>query len=218
MFKSAVLKNRLFLIFLVLCTSSWSQETNEIEDSVKLIQMSGVIISEITLEPLPYTAVFNKSRNHGVLSDFYGYFSMVAFPGDTLYFKAYNYKSSSYIVPDSLTNNRYSVIHVMQNDTVTLPTVTVYPWPSRESFAKAFVEMDPYEDDLRRAQRQLSGESLAFLAAKVDSDASLSSGYAMNQQNTKLYNYGMIPTSNIANPYAWAKLIDSWKKGELKIK
>lgn len=180
-----------------------------------LIQLSGVVIAENTLEPAPYTTVYDRTQRRGVISDYYGFFSMVTMPGDTLYFSYYGYKTSSFIVPDTLTDNRYSIIHMLESDTLELPEVEVYPWPSREEFARAFLEMDPYDDALRRAQRQLSGESLAFIAARVETDAGLSYAYTRNQMNTALYTKGQIPGNNLLNPYAWAKLIQDWKAGKL---
>jgi hypothetical protein len=180
-----------------------------------LIQLSGVVIAENTLEPAPYTTVYDKTQGKGVISDYYGFFSMVTMPGDTLYFSYYGYQTSSFIVPDTLTENRYSIIHMLESDTLKLPEVEVYPWPSREEFARAFMEMDPYDDALRRAQRQLSGESLAFIAARVETDAGLSYAYTRNQMNTALYTKGQLPGNNLLNPYAWAKLIQDWKTGKL---
>lgn len=184
-------------------------------DSTRFIQLSGVAISEGDLNSLPYTTVYDKTIQKGVISDYYGFFSMVVLPGDTLLFSSYGYKTSTYIVPDSLQDNRYSMIHMLQRDTVNLPSVTVYPWPSREDFARAFVEMEPYDDAIRRAQRELSGESLAFVAARLDNDASLASGYVNNQRYTKLYTNGQLPVNNLLNPYSWAKLIQDWKAGKL---
>lgn len=180
-----------------------------------MIQLSGVVIGEENLEPLPYTTIFDKTQKKGVIADYYGFFSMVSFPGDTIYFSYYGHKTSVYVVPDTLKDNRYSIIHMIQKDTLNIPEVVVYPWPSREDFARAFVEMDPYEDDIRRAQRQLSGESLAFIAAKLDVDASLSYTNARNVANTKLYTNGQLPVNNLLNPYSWAKLIKDWKEGKL---
>lgn len=182
-----------------------------------MIQLSGVVVSEETLEPLPYTTVFDKTDRRGVIADYYGYFTLVTFPGDTLFFSYFGHKTSTYIVPDTLVDNHYSIIHVMQKDTVNLPEVTVYPWPSREDFARAFVEMKPYDDALRRAQRQLSGESLAFAAARLETDANLSYAFARNQRQTQLYTAGQLPANNLLNPYAWAKLIKDWKAGKLAI-
>ena len=183
---------------------------------MRLIQLSGVVVSEEDVEPLPYTTIFDKSARRGVIADYYGFFSMVTHPGDTLFFSFYGHKTSTYIVPDTLTSDRYSIIHLMLKDTLELPTVDVYPWPSREDFARAFVEMEPYDDALRRAQRQLSGESLAFAAAKLGTDASLASGYASNQRLTQLYTNGQLPVNNLFNPYSWFQFIKSWRDGSLK--
>jgi hypothetical protein len=184
-------------------------------DTSKMMQLSGVVINDENLEPLPYTTVWDRSIRRGVISDYYGFFTMVAFPGDTLFFNFYGYKTSSYIVPDTLLEDRYSIVHMMQMDTLNMPEVVVYPWPSRDAFARYFVEMKPYDDAMRRAQRELSGESLAFTAARLTNDASLAYGYAQNQRLTRLYTNGQLPANNLFNPYSWAKLISDWKAGKL---
>lgn len=207
-------------LILILCLALLSKESlgqRQDIDTTRMLQLSGVVVSEQDLTPMPYITVYDKSIGRGVIADYYGYFSMVSFPGDTLFFSYYGYKTSTYIVPDSLKENRYSVIHMLQQDTINLPEVTVYPWPSKEDFAKFFVEMQPYDDAIRRAQRELSGESLAFVAARLDADASLASGLLANQRNTKLYTNGQLPVNNLLNPYSWAKLVKDWKEGKLKI-
>ena len=203
------------LCLAVLAKESFGQRQDI--DTTRMLQLSGVVVSEQDLTPMPYITVYDKSIGRGVIADYYGYFSMVSLPGDTLFFSYYGYKTSTYIVPDSLKENRYSIIHMLQQDTINLPEVTVYPWPSKEDFAKFFVEMQPYDDAIRRAQRELSGESLAFVAARLDADASLASGLLANQRNTKLYTNGQLPVNNLLNPYSWAKLVKDWKEGKLKI-
>jgi hypothetical protein len=105
---------------------------------------------------------------------------------------------------------------MMYPDTINLPSVTVYPWPSREDFARAFVEMKPYDDALRRAQKALSGENLAFTAARLSTDPSLSYGWQQSQNQTRLYTMGQSPVNNLLNPYAWASFLQAWKSGQLK--
>ncbi len=189
---------------------SYSQEKPE------LIQFSGVLVSSDSLDQVSYASVVDKTTGKGTMSDYYGYFSFVTRPGDTILFNAFGYKTSSYIVPDSLNDARYSIIHVMTPDTLLLPQVDVYPWPSREEFARAFVEMEPYDDALRRAQRQLSGESLAFAAAKVPTDGSLSYNWQTQQRQTQLYTQGQTPMNNLLNPAAWSKFIESWRNGDFQ--
>lgn len=209
------IKNYIYVIaIMMLSVMGYAQDMMLLDSN--MIQLSGVVIAEDDLEPLPYTTIFDKTRRSGVIADYYGFFSLVTFPGDTIYFSYYGHKTSEYVVPDSLTDNRYSIIHIIQKDTVNLPEVDVYPWPSREDFARAFVELEPYDDALRRAQRQLSGESLAFIAAKLDGDASLAHGASVNTAMTKLYTNNQLPVNNLLNPYSWAKLIKDWKEGKLK--
>lgn len=201
------------LVFLFLGFSLVSSSQNTIKK--QLIQLSGVVVSADSLDQMPFTTIFHKGDKRGTVADYYGYFSIVTIPGDTLLFSYYGYKTSSYIVPDTLKEDRYSIIHIMHKDTVNLPAITVYPWPSREDFARAFLEMKPYDDALRRAQKQLSGSSLAFIAASVSTDPSLTYSWQQNQQNTKLYTIGQSPVNNLFNPYSWSKFIDAWKSGKL---
>lgn len=209
------MKKGLVILFVFFGMYATSQQDSLIYLDSNLIQLSGVVIDEESLDPMPYTTVFDRSIRRGVIADFYGFFSTPVYPGDTLYFSYFGYKTSTYVVPDTLTDNRYSIIHMLHKDTLNIPEVVVYPWPSREDFARAFVEMEPYDDALRRAQRELSGESLAFVAARLEGDASLAYGLTQQQNYTRLYTQGQLPANNLFNPYAWAKLIKDWKAGKL---
>lgn len=202
------MKTLTYLIFLGLSLTAFGQKNTQ------LIQLSGVVVTEEAI-PLPYSTAYNRSLKKGVVSDFYGFFTLVTQPGDTVFFSREGFQTSPYIVPDTLKDNRYSIIHMLVRDTLVLPTVVVHPWPTRSQFADYFVNMTPYEDDVRRAQKELSGESLAFVAARLESDASLASGNAYNTRNTRLYTNGQLPVNNLLNPYSWAKLIQDWKEGKL---
>lgn len=206
----------IWLVFLLLCSQIATAQVGTNSDSLKLIQLSGVVVSEETLEEQPYVTVYDKTIRKGVISDYYGYFSLVTFPGDTIIFSSPGHKKSSYIVPDTLKQNRYSLIHMLPSDTLQLKEVTIYPWPSKEEFANAFVNMRPYDDALRRAQQELSGESLAFAAARIQSDPSLAYGNLVNQRYSQLYSSNQVPVNNLLNPYAWSKFLKDWKEGKLK--
>lgn len=209
-------KKILFLTSVFVCMQVFTATSQIAIDTNRLIQLSGVIVSDEELIPLSYTTVFDKTQRRGVMADYHGYFSLVTMPGDTLFFSFYGHKTSTFIVPDTLTEQRYSIIHIMHKDTIELPEITVYPWPSREDFARAFVEMNPTDDALKRAQRELSGESLAFIASRVKNDASLAQGLAQNQMFTQIYTRGQLPGNNLLNPYAWSKFVNDWKSGKLK--
>lgn len=208
---------RFFILFFILVlgfsSALYAQNGGK---KINLIQFSGVLVSSDSLDQVSYASVIDKTTGKGTMSDYYGYFSFVTRPGDTILFNAFGYKTSSYIVPDSLKEIRYSIIHVMTPDTLLLPEVDIYPWPSREEFARAFVEMDPYDDALRRAQKQLSGESLAFIASRVPTDGRLSYNWESEQRQTQIYTQGQTPMNNLLNPAAWGRFIDSWKNGQLQ--
>jgi hypothetical protein len=209
---------KLFLLFVpvFLFTFSVFSQDDEGKDKVKLVQFSGVLVTSDSLDQVSYASVIDKTTGKGTMADYYGYFSFVTQPGDTILFNAFGFKPNAYIVPDTLPEDRYSIIHLMVPDTMELPQVDVYPWPSKEDFARAFVEMEPYDDALRRAQRQLSGESLAFAAAKVPTDGGLSYNWQLQQQQTRLYTQGQTPVNNLLNPAAWGQFIESWKNGDFQ--
>lgn len=180
-----------------------------------IIQISGKAVDEVSLQEIPYVTVWNKTINKGVLSDEFGFFTLVAYPGDSLIFHAFGYVKSTYVVPDTLTDNRYSMVHLLQVDAVTKREIVIYPWSSKKEFEQYFLNMRPYEDAIRRAQRELSGESLAFAAARLGNDPSLAYGNLENQRFTKLYTNGQLPVNNLLNPLAWSSLIRELKAGKL---
>lgn len=201
-----------------LCFFIGAFNLNAQNDKERLIQLSGVVVSSDKLEPMPFCSVYNKTTKSGTIGDYYGYFSLVTRPNDTLIFSYIGYKKNAFIVPDTLETFGQALIHMMEPDTITAQTVTVYPWPSKEDFARAFVEMEPYDDALRRAQRQLSGENLARVAATMSSDAGLTYSWQRQQHLNMLYNQAHRPVSNLLNPIAWMQFIKAWKDGKFSKK
>lgn len=204
------------IVFLALMVFSSQLMAQDSIRKTRLIQLSGVVVSSDSLNEMPYATIYDKTVKRGTIADTYGFFSMVVQPGDTIIFKYYGHKPSSFIIPDTLKDDRYSIIHMMEIDTLQLQEVVIYPWPSKEAFAQAFIEMNPYEDAMLRAQRMLSGQSLASIASTVSTDASLAYGNTMNAMNTRLYTMGQSPVNNLMNPFAWATFLQKWRSGELQ--
>ena len=57
-----------------------------------LIQFSGVVVSQDSLQPVPYCSIIDKKTKRGTTSDYFGYFSFVASKGDTINFSCIGYK------------------------------------------------------------------------------------------------------------------------------
>jgi hypothetical protein len=183
-----------------------------------VIQFSGVVVSADSLSPIPYANVTVKNSYYGTISDYYGFFSFVAQAGDTINFSSVGYQKAQYIIPEDLAESRYSVIQVMNRDTIELATTVIYAWPSREQIYEYFLTAPVPDDDLERARKNLEQETLVNMAMKMPMDASMNYKNTMNQYNTRLYQAGQIPMNNLMNPIAWAKFVEAWKRGDFKKK
>ncbi len=184
----------------------------------ELLQFSGVVVTGDSLMPVPFTSILTKGSFRGTMSDVYGYFSFVAQAGDTLQFAAVGFKRDQYVVPDSVSGSKYSMIHVLYPDTITLAAVNVYPWPTREQFADAFLNLRLTDDDYQTALKHLSSAEIIQRMENLPPDPGLSQQYAMAAANTKLYSQGGYPTTNLFNPIAWAQFLQAWKSGKFKKK
>lgn len=182
-----------------------------------LVQFSGVVVTD-SLMPVPFTHILVKHSYRGTMSDVYGYFSFVGQEGDTILFSAVGFQRSQFVIPDSLSDNKYSMIHVLNQDTVTLKEYTVYPWPSKEQFREAFLALRLPADDHQLAMRNLSPAEMIQRMENLPPDAYQSFQYAMANDHTKLYYAGGTPVINLFNPIAWAQFVQAWQSGAFKKK
>jgi hypothetical protein len=182
-----------------------------------LVQFSGVVVTD-SLLPVPFTNILVKNTYRGTMSDVYGYFSFVAQEGDTILFSAVGFQRSQYVIPDSLSDGKYSMIHVLGRDTVTLKEFTVYPWPSREQFRDAFLALRLPADDHQLALRNLSPAEMVQRMENLPPDAYQSFQYQMAMDHTRLYYSGGTPVVNLFNPIAWAQFLQAWQNGAFKKK
>lgn len=196
--------------------SGYSQTTAN--EKQKLIQFSGVVLTADSLKPLPFSSVIIRNARRGTITDYYGFFSFVAMKGDTIDFQNVGYKTGSYILPDSLNDNHYSIIQVMIRDTINLREAVVYPWPSKEEFKRAFVELSIPDNDYKRAQRNFELASVKEIQDQVAYDGSINYKMALQQRTTQLYNAGQYPSISLLDPLAWSSFIQAWKNGAFRKK
>ncbi len=209
----------LFVIITFITFSFYGIAQDNPNEERKLVQFSGVVVDSDDLLQVPFTSIMVANTTRGTISDYSGYFSFVARENDTIIFSYLGYKPVSYVIPDTLSNPRYSMIQMMTKDTIRLKEVEVYPWPSKEQFREAFISLNAPDDDYYRAMQNLALAEMRDRRLGTPMGASLNQAYAIQQQQTMLYNSGQLyPVNNLLNPVAWAKFIDSWRKGELKIK
>ena len=116
--------NRMLLILLLCISFSLFAQT---EEEKKVIQFTGAIVEGDSLQALPFVHITIQNKRVGTISDYYGFFSLVTEVADTIEFSSVGFHRSQFIIPDSLTKNSYSIIHVMLKDTIVLNEFTVFP-------------------------------------------------------------------------------------------
>lgn len=183
-----------------------------------LVQFSGMIVASDSLQAVPYVNIKVRGFNRGTISDFYGFFSLVARKGDVIEFSAMGFKKGAYAIPDTLRSNRYSLVHIMAQDTILLKETVIYPWPTPEQFRQAFVWDRIPDDDLTIAQRNLDRMEMRERARAMPMDGSMNHRNYMDNQVSRLYYRGQAQPISLFNPFAWAEFIKAWKRGDFKKK
>ena len=158
------------------------------------------------------------------ISDLDGFFSVVAMPGDTLFFQHIGFKLQKFWVADTLEGDEFLSRVVLEWDTELLDPVIVYPWPSKENFKEEFLAMEVKTNEMDIDQRHLALDELRQRAAAMGYDASEMQDYLITMQNQQLYNEGRVYGNGmnatgasailgaLSNPFAWQQLFQSLKR------
>jgi hypothetical protein len=211
------MKLSLILILLsVVPFFGYTQENEEVVDSLQYIQLTGIVVND-SLERLPFTAVYDKTTQRGVICDYFGFFALVVHPGDTLQFSFIGFKKKTYIVPETDQSNSLSIVSLLESDSIQSDPVDVYPWPSKDQFADAFVNLQIDNDAINQAKERLSPQEMAFVYGTMGSDASISYKAQTAQYLNQVYYRGQQAPNNLLNPVAWSNFLKSLNNGDLKI-
>ena len=212
----------LFIILLVGIGSATlrAQVVQSADDSLKLVQFSGVVVTEDAgrLVPMPFVTVAVEGTTRGTYSDDKGFFSLVVEERETVVFTAIGFETVYFEVPDTLTDTRYTVVQYLTQDTINLPVTVVYPWPSREHFKLEFLEMNVDSEMAALADANVAEEALSKMRSRVIADGNETADYYLRQQAQSYYSVGQLKPQNIFNPFAWKQFIDAWKRGDFKRK
>jgi CarboxypepD_reg-like domain len=202
--------------------ASTTDKTEENKDT-KLIQFSGLLLTDdgTGMTPVPYATVFIPDKHRGTYTDYRGFFSLVVEKGDKVRFTYLGLETRTITIPDTLTQDRYSVVQFLPQDTFTLPVTVIFAWPSREHFKIEFLKMDVTPELQKRAAENIANEYLAE-ARKNDKVVAYSgkegANYYLRQQSKEYVYMGQTPPMNIFSPIAWAQFFKDWKDGKFKKK
>jgi hypothetical protein len=188
-----------------------------------LIQLSGLVLTEMNGEllPVPFATVYLPQKQRGTYTNYRGFFSIVVHKGEKVRFTCIGFDQTTTTIPDTLTQDRYSVVQLITQDTINLPEIVIMPWPSKEHFKLEFLQMDVTPELQKKAAENLANEYLAE-ARKDDSRVPYSSretsNYYLRQQSREYVYLGQTPPMNIFSPLAWGKFFSAWKNGDFKKK
>ncbi|HJW30138.1 MAG TPA: carboxypeptidase-like regulatory domain-containing protein [Saprospiraceae bacterium] len=221
---SKTFKSYLRALGLVICLGlgfvQYGQAQQTKQDSVKIVQISGKVVTEENnqLIMMPYVVVGVKGTSRGTLTDISGFFSLVVRTDETLVFSMLGFKDAYFNVPDTLTRDRYTIFQILSKDTILLPTAVIYPWPDPDNFIQEFLAMDVHDDLEDIAAENLSAQNLESLRQTLPSDGPENTQLYLKQQSQNYYYAGQIRTPQIFNAFAWKEFIQAWKRGDFKRK
>lgn len=206
----------IFLSIIILFASNSCLQAQTAKDSV--IQLYGVVMTADSLRGVPAASIVVLGKGRGTITNGYGVFSIAVLKGDKISFSSVGFKEKTITIPSNLTDNQYSVIQLLVDDTAYLPATIIKAKPSREQFERDFAATRMNDDAYEIARQNTEESKLRALMATLPADGREAVNFQFRQQATKIYYAGQIPPQNIFNPSAWADFIKSWKRGDFKRK
>lgn len=205
-------------LFLFFASSVRAQLVDQ--NGEELVQFSGMVLDggNERLLPVPWATIFIKNDGRGTYANMEGFFSLVTHKGDTIVFSSLGYDDAEYIVPDTLAEDKYSIVQLLTSNNIDLPAAVVFPWPSREHFKLEFLAMDVTPELQSIASENLSAENLSRLRETVPRSGAENGSYYLRQQARNTYHIGQQPPMNIFSPVAWSQFFNGWKRGDFKKK
>ncbi|HYK76900.1 MAG TPA: carboxypeptidase-like regulatory domain-containing protein [Daejeonella sp.] len=206
------MRNWIFFLCLFFAVGAFAQGPEK-----KLVQFSGVIINPDSNTVVPYVTITNISDRKQIhAANYKGYFSFVVHENDTLTFSAIGYHKQSIVIPQSVPDDKFTVILKLKQEIINLPTVRVYPWASTDEFKREFLTLKFADDDLEIAKKNVSRENLASLAAALPRDGQEMQGYNFQNNHSNLVNKNVNQrlANPLLNPFAWGALIQQIMQGD----
>jgi hypothetical protein len=185
----------------------------------RVIQLSGLVVSGDSSYGVPGVSVYVPKAGRGAITSNVGYFSFPVISGDSVVVKSLGYKEKNFIVP-AIADDKLSIIVELMEDTLIMPVVEIFPYPTEKLFKEAILSLKLPEQDLDNMHKNLNEQVMKRMLYTMDHDGTMNHKYYMQQQvyrqETKMMNPAY--NHNFFNPFAWGKFIQSIKNGDLKIK
>jgi hypothetical protein len=183
-----------------------------------VMQFSGLVVSGDSLYGLPGIYVYVPKAGRGTMTNQFGFFSMPVLPNDSVVISGLGYRSRSLKVKEN-ENLSVSVVIKMLEDTILLPMVEIFPYHSEKEFKEAFLALT-LSDEQQRGYMQANVDPLLLARMQRNTNNTAYQNYrgaTYNQINKDQMRYA-VPTMAFLNPFAWAEVVRSIRRGDLKKK
>ena len=211
-----------FLVYCLFCflfVMGWnSAKAQHVIAKDSVIQLFGIVMTADSLRALPQASVIVEGTTRGTLTNDQGVFSIAVLQGQSIRFSSVGFKEKTIQIPTNLTDNQYSVIQLLINDTAFLPATILKPRPSREQFERDFASTQIPSDQIEIARQNTDEATRRILVATLPADGREAVNMQLRQQATRYYYQGQQPPVNLFNPFAWGEFIKAWKRGDFKKK
>jgi len=183
----------------------WAQES--------IYQLSGMVLSATTGEPIPFVSVRVGRTRRGTVANADGFYSLPVVRGDTLYFSALGYKRGRFILNEYLdayqgdtTAGYLYAVHYLVEDTIELPTVRISAIRTPEELKTALLNV-PLETQTQAARDNVSPEILAYFLQNLPADPQERLKVAEQRYRDLYYNRTLRPVYPILDPIAAYRLV-----------
>jgi CarboxypepD_reg-like domain len=204
-----------YLLFLLL---PFAQFANAQTASDSVVQLYGVVMTADSLQALSNVTIMVVDQNRGTLTNEKGIFSLVVLKGDKIEFTSVGFRSRTVEIPKNLVGDQQSLIQLMVTDTFFQPAVIIKPRPTKEQFARDFVNAKVNDDEIEQARKNNDDVKKRVLLETLPADSREAVSFALAQNARKYYYSGQAPPQNIFSPVAWGQFIKAWKRGDFKRK
>jgi hypothetical protein len=183
-----------------------------------VVQLYGVVMTADSLRALPSVSVMVKGQNRGTITNERGIFSIVVLKGDRVQFTSVGYKDYEVLISKDLEGSQHSLIQLMVTDTVYHPVAIIKPRPTKEQFARDFVNTEVNDDEVEIARKNNDEAKKRVLLETLPADGREAVNLALANNARRYYYSGQAPPQNLFSPIAWGKFIKAWKRGDFKRK
>jgi len=175
----------------------------------RVIQLSGVILSEDSVSGLPGVHIYVPKAGRGTTSNRAGYFSMPVLEGDSVVISSVGYNRRHYIVPPASTEF-LTIIVEMVPDVTYLKEIEIMPFPTEEVFKEAILALNiPMDNGVD--PRNMNTELLALMLRTTPMDGNANYRYYMNLYTGSVTDQFQPRVNPFLDVFNWARFFRDMK-------